>query len=85
MLVVSVELHSAVTSKVTQIAKMHISNDGTGNPEKGNYWVRTFRGRNRLRLLDHKIQREGFVNDFPRKRKHAWSLVAAALKTMGYE
>lgn len=39
MIVVTVELHSAITGDVSQIGKVTLINDGTGTHEIGNYDV----------------------------------------------
>ena len=79
MLIVKVELHSAVTGKISKIAEMRIVNDGTGTKKRGNYWGNVFfRSKNAKPV-------EGFVRDYPRLTKHVWNLVAAMLSDMGYK
>lgn len=39
MLVVKVELHSSITGEITELARLIIANDGTGDVKKGNYNV----------------------------------------------
>ena len=42
MLVIKIELHSAITKKITVIGQAIIANDGTSySPQKGNYkcWI----------------------------------------------
>lgn len=92
MLVIRVELHSAVTGKISEIARMIIANDGTGTGTKGNYWGRTAKG-----VIDgdtmippaimHECRKmdDGVVKDYPRVSKHVWHLVARMLKAMGYK
>ena len=72
MLVVKIELHSAVTGKVSTIATGKIINIGTGTTTQGNY---------RVELKDAlgRIWRTGTVEHFPRKRFLAWDLLARAL------
>jgi hypothetical protein len=83
MIIVRVELHSAITRKVTEIARMKICNTG-GTVERGEYHVATLRGR-RTEQLDRGITtREGDVKDYPRQAIHIWHLVARALVAMGY-
>jgi hypothetical protein len=87
MIVVKVELWSAVTGKVTELARMHICNDGDTtikNPRKGSYYRSTFRGRDRFALNRHAIQKTGRVENYPRVSLHVWNLVARMLKAMGY-
>lgn len=86
MLVVRVELHSAITGKVTEIARMLIWNRGNrrGGNELGDYVCCTYIGRDREALDRRKVNREGEVNDHPRLREHVWHLVAKALVNMKY-
>lgn len=92
MLVVRVELHSAITGKISEIARMIIANDGTGTPKKGNYWGNAAKG---IIQGDHMIppaimhasrsMRQGKVQNYPRASKHVWNLVARMLKAMDYK
>lgn len=86
MIVVRVELHSAITGEKTELARMLIDNIG-GTAQLGNYRARTLRGRSED-ALDHAMvapaQREGKVLGHPRLREHVWNLVAKSLKSMGY-
>lgn len=72
MLIVKIELHSAVTGEVTTVASGKIVNTGTGTPTRGNY---------RVELLDAagRPWKSGTVEDFPRKRLLAWDLLYRAL------
>ncbi|WP_025036117.1 hypothetical protein [Bradyrhizobium sp. DOA9] len=83
MIVVRVELHSAITRKVTEIARMHIRNAG-GTKDIGNYSAETLRGRSREQLDRGVCQRGGTVLGYPRLRIHVWHLVARALIAMRY-
>lgn len=78
MIVVRVELHSALTRKVTELARMHICNFG-GSRTVGHYEVRTLRGRSAKDLDRHIVQRTGTVMNHPRLDQHVWHLVAKAL------
>ena len=84
MIVVRVELWSALTGQKTEIAPMQIANDGTWTESKGDYVGRIFRGRNASALDEAKVTRIGIVRDFPRKSTHVWALVARMLKEMGH-
>lgn len=84
MIVVKVELHSAITRKVTLLAKMHITNDGTGTMSKRNYDVATMRGRDEDALSRNTVQKQARVEDWPSERLHVWNLVQRALSAMGY-
>ena len=88
MLVVRVELWSAVDGSKQELARMVIDNTG-GTPQLGNYRVRTLRGQS-LSALDRamipplSVTREGAVHAHPRLREHVWNLVAKALQAMRY-
>ncbi len=75
MLVVKIELHSAVTGKVTILATGKIVNTGTGTPTRGNYSVL-------LRDAAGRQWKRGAVEDFPRKRLLAWDLLYRALEKL---
>jgi hypothetical protein len=81
MIVVRVELHSAITHKVTEIARMCIDNIG-GTRNSGDYRVRTMRGRDEEALDKQTVQREGRVLGHPRLTSHVWRLVSKALKAV---
>lgn len=86
MIVVKVELWSAVTGVKTELARMHIANTGVSSgPSIGNYIVQTLKGRSTDQLNLGVVQREGRVMAWPRLDRHVWRLVAAALKDMGYD
>ncbi len=93
MIVIRVELWSAVNGQKTELARMVIDNVG-GTNTLGDYRCRTLRGRSR-EALDNALlgactsaqggtQREGRVTAHPRLREHVWNLVAKSLATMGY-
>lgn len=85
MIIVRVELHSAITGRVTELARMGISNDGTSEINtKGHYNVETYRGRNAVTLAKRVTQRAGRVEGHLRHALHVWCLVAKSLKAMGY-
>jgi len=83
MIVIRVELHSAITRKVTEIARMHISNVG-GSRQLGHYHAKTYRGRSSEQLSRCQMQRQGTVRNYPRLKLHVWHLVARALIATGY-
>lgn len=79
MIVVKVELHSAITGQVTELGRMHVSNDGTSrDPSYGNYDVKLFRKGTKT------IQREGRVEKHARKSLSIWSLLSKALKAVNF-
>ncbi len=83
MIVIRVELHSAVTKKITEIARMQICNVG-GTADHGDYRAETLKGRT-AEQLDRRVRnRAGEVKRYPRQAIHVWHLVARALVAMGY-
>lgn len=92
MIVVRVELWSAISGEKTELARMVIDNVG-GTAAKGNYRCRTLRGRSSEQLdrslatLDvaaGSVTRGAIVRDHLRQKLHVWHLVAKALSGMGY-
>lgn len=83
MLVVRVELWSAVTGQKTEIARAIIHNVG-GTVTRGDYEVITYRGRSAKDFNKRVVQRKAEVRDHPRLRDHVWTLVAKALNAAGY-
>jgi hypothetical protein len=87
MIVVKVELWSAVTGDVQELARMTIDNIG-GTAQLGDYRTRTLRGRSaedlHRAMIAGTVQREGRVLKHHRLREHVWNLVAKALSGMGY-
>jgi len=75
MLVVKIELHSAVTGKVTTLATGTIANTGTGTPASGDYRIE-------LRDAAGRKWKSGAVIGFPRKRLLAWDLLYRALRKL---
>lgn len=80
MIVVKVELYSAITGQITEIGRMHISNDGTGTNSKGNYQVEQMRKNSK-----NVVVRRAQVFDHPRLSKSIWILIFKALVKLGYE
>lgn len=83
MIVVRVELWSAISGKRTELARAYIDNVG-GDRQLGDYRVRTLRGRDAAALDKAVVQREGRVLRHPRLREHVWNLVAKSLAATGY-
>jgi hypothetical protein len=73
MLIVKIELHSAVTGQVTTIATGKIVNTGTGSLTQGNYRIE-------LRDSAGRRSKSGHIEGFPRKRLLAWDLLYRALE-----
>ncbi len=87
MIVVRVELWSAVTHKKTELARMFISNDETvtlQNPNLGNYNGVTFIGRSAEALDKQTPSKRARVENWRRNDFHVWNLVRAMLENMGY-
>lgn len=83
MIVVRVELWSAVTGKRTELARMRIANIGGGGNQR-DYEGVTFRGRSAAALDRAETQRTGKLERFPAESRHVWNLVARMLAGMGY-
>lgn len=79
MIVVTVELWSAVDRQKTELARMVIDNIG-GTQTTGNYRARTLIGRSKdaldraLHTIPMRTQREGRVIGHARLREHVWNL-----------
>lgn len=83
MIVVKVELHSAVTGKVTEIGRTIIANVG-GTLERGEYDVSVARKPMPGKPFSNrdtrdKPMRRGQVHDYPRLSYNVWRLVIRAL------
>lgn len=77
MIVVSVDLHSAVhPSRNRHLATIHIANVG-GTEARANYQVKTYGPKGR-------VGRRGSVNDYPRKSVAVLNLVRRAIEVAGY-
>ena len=75
MLMVKIELHSALTGEIKTLATGKIVNTGAGTPTRGCYRVE-------LRDAAGRVWKTGSVENFPRKRLLAWDLLHAALKNL---
>jgi hypothetical protein len=77
MIIVKVELHSARTGKITELGRMHVSNDCTSTDfSRGNYNVEVFR-----RGSTSRVNRRGRVYDFPRHSYSIWRLISRAIRS----
>lgn len=87
MIIIRVELWSAITGKRTELARMMIANEG-GTKDLGDYSGRTYRGRDTAALdrsmKNDTVTRRGEVKNHPRWKEHIWNLVAKMLNDMGY-
>ena len=85
MIVVRVELHSARTGEVTELARMHLANDaGQVTAKRADYDGKTFVGRSTEGLYRGEVSHTGRVENWPRLDLHIWNLVQAMLTDMGY-
>ncbi len=88
MIIVRVELLSANTGETTELARMHICNEG-GSRTRGDYGVYALHGRD-TETLDHSWRNEtythtGKVTNHARLTEHVWNLVSKALVAAGYK
>lgn len=90
MLVIKVELHSAITGKISRLATMFICNDASGNRKRGNYTFAVFRKGQKpeedmyaKRTLPQPL-RQGGLADYPRLSLPVWCLVKRALEKLDY-
>jgi len=80
MIVVRVELHSAITGKVSEIGRMYISNTSVNDtPNVADYAGELLRKPN-----FKSVTRSGSVKDHRRLAEPVWSLVSKMLQNMGY-
>ena len=76
MLIIKIELHSAVTGEVSTIGEMRITNDGTGDASVGNYDVE-------IRRVPLRSVERARVEGYPRLQYPVWGLVRRALGGRG--
>jgi hypothetical protein len=84
MIVVRVELHSARTHTVTELARMKICNIG-GDHDHRDYSVETLKGRSRAALDKDHVNRHGEIKNHPSPTIHVWYLIAKALAAVNYK
>ncbi|BBC99131.1 hypothetical protein [Sphingobium sp. YG1] len=84
MIIVSVQLLSAVDSRHDELARMEICNLGTRTATTGNYSAETLRGRSAKDFARRTRQRIAYISGHPRQREHVWNLVAKALRNLRY-
>lgn len=91
MLVIRVELHSAITGKISEIARMIVANDSSGTKSMGNYWGVTADGEvEGDHMIPAAIVHETRKRDYTEikgydRSLHVWNLVTRMLTAMGYE
>lgn len=84
MLVVKIELHSAIDGHVEEIGRMYVANTG-GTHERGDYTAAVCRRRDYrlpypLRPYGPKSTRTGEVKDYPRLSYNVWRLTSRAVR-----
>lgn len=91
MIRVSVSLISAVNGKVTELARMDICNDGSGERNHMHYDGEavlfegtSYIGRDSTALDRGTVSKRGRITNWPSERLHIWNLVRAMLVNMGY-
>jgi hypothetical protein len=87
MIIVKVELHSAITGRKTPLAAAILINDGTGTQKAGNYDAK-FLGKRGIKKLAEKgvmdALRSSRVEGHARLSKPVWTLIKKALEGAGY-
>jgi hypothetical protein len=87
MIVIRVELWSAVDGQKTELARAMIHNVG-GTNNVGDYEGESYRGRSEAALdaamLRQQVTKRGKVTGHRRLDLHVWHLVAKMLASMGY-
>lgn len=73
MLIVKIELHSAITGEVSEIGRLHICNIG-GTAKRGDYEAGVLRRGGKGRYT-----RTGKVSNYPRLSYNVWRLVIRSL------
>lgn len=91
MIRASVHLISAIDGDVTELARMDICNDETGNFERRNYTgeafvydAQSYIGRDTNALDRGTVSKRGRIVNWPSQRLHIWNLVRSMLDNMGY-
>ena len=81
MIVIKVELHSAITNKVTLLGTAIIHNLATGTKERGDYecLVGHKSQDGDLKQIMYKPNRKSRVYDYPRLSYNVWRLVIRGL------
>lgn len=87
MIVIRVELWSAVNGRRTELARAMIHNVG-GSLELADYEGETYRGRSEdalnAAMVNRTTTRTGKVSGHRKQQLHVWHLVAKMLASMGY-
>lgn len=80
MIIVTIELKSAITKKTTKLGELRIANEG--HNEDGS--VCDYGGKIMTKPTFMKVTREGKVTGHRRNDLTVWHLVAKMLRNMGY-
>lgn len=86
MIVVKIELHSAITHKVTEIGRMYIANVG-GTRDRGDYKVAVCRRGSKSPpaglgdFTGRQAARTGKVENYPRLSYNVWRLISRAVRS----
>lgn len=87
MIVIRVELWSAVSGKKTELARMVIANESGGGNSR-DYSGKTYLGRDEQTLtrsmINDTVTKRGEVLRHPALKQHVWNLVVKMLINMGY-
>lgn len=73
MIKITVELHSAITGRVTKLGEAAIWNDGTGTDRRGNYGA-WYKGKRTW-------TRSGRTENFARQSRNVWELIHETLSS----
>lgn len=87
MIIVTIELKSAVDGRTEKLGEMVICNDGTSTQRtRGNYDAFVYRKHKFFdwKKLTNNLTRRGRVENYSRLQRPIWDLVGLALKDMGY-
>jgi hypothetical protein len=86
MIIVRVELHSAVTGRVTELARMMIHNVGVNDTgTMGDYEGIIYTGRSKEQLDLGRQLRSAPLLKHARQQLHVWNLVSKMLVSLGYK
>jgi hypothetical protein len=77
MIVVKIELHSAIDHTVSEIGRMYIVNTGNGTQEYGDYHTQIMR--KGVQSQSGAIWKIGYVRGHARKRLSVWTLIVKAI------
>ena len=81
MIIVRVELHSAKTGNVKELARLSITNTGKNlnHPVEGDYTAKVYKAPKFQAVI-----RRGELFRHRRQSKSVWTLIGKMLKSMGY-